>query len=97
MKSKEQLRATLRAIDGKGYGAYKSIAGAYDFGKYALHIDYVQGDPFALPSRLRLVLPPHTAQLPPELLAPRVRRIAAADFFDEPWKIKNRTNTDQTK
>ena len=58
MKPADTLTAALRAIDGKGYGAYKSIAGAYAFGDYTLNIDYVQGDPFATPSRFRAVVPP---------------------------------------
>ena len=54
MKTKEDLNHLLRRIDGKGYKAYKDIQGQYVFGQFRLHIDYVQGDPFASPSRLRL-------------------------------------------
>ena len=52
MKTSEELRKNLRAIDHKSYPAYKSLAGSYSFGKYILNIEHVQGDPFAAPSRL---------------------------------------------
>ena len=45
MKSSNELRTMLRAIDHKSYPAYKSLAGAYQFGTYVLVIDHVQGDP----------------------------------------------------
>jgi predicted ABC-class ATPase len=53
------LAATLRALDGRGYKAYKDIAGEYDAGTFRLLIDHVQGDPFAEASRLRAVVPRH--------------------------------------
>ena len=46
MKTAMNLRTMLKQIDRKGYPAYKSLAGRYDFGEYVLSIDHVQGDPF---------------------------------------------------
>lgn len=54
MKNIDDLRTILKKIDGRSYKAYKDMRGAYDLGKCQLFIDYVQGDPFALPSRLRV-------------------------------------------
>lgn len=51
----EKLKRILQKIDGKGYKAYKDIQGSYIGNGYHLHIDYVQGDPFASPSRIRFV------------------------------------------
>lgn len=82
MKSAKELRSILHAIDNKGYGAYKSIAGAYDLDDLTLHIDYVQGDPFASPSRLRAEFPAASVGLPDDLLQPRIRRRAAADYLN---------------
>jgi len=59
-----QLEKTLQRIDGKGYKAYKDIQGSYDFGNFTLHIDYVQGDPFASPSRVRVTVPQRVAGIP---------------------------------
>jgi predicted ABC-class ATPase len=75
------LESELNAIDGKGYGAYKQIVGTYDFGDFTLHIDYVQGDPFASPSRVRAVFAKDVARIPEELLHSSPRRIAAADWL----------------
>ena len=54
MKSSNDLRTSLRAIDHKGYPAYKSLAGSYQFDRFILAIDHVQGDPFASPSSLHV-------------------------------------------
>ncbi len=80
MHSPEKLRERLRSIDGRGYTAYKSLAGSYDFGQFELHIDHVQGDPFASPSRIRLRVPQAVAAYPQHLLADRTRRVAVADY-----------------
>ncbi len=76
-----RLRQTLRRIDGRGYKAYKDIEGSYDFGSFRLHVDHVQGDPFAAPSRLRVEVPPAVAAVPPDLWERRARRIALEDFL----------------
>ncbi|MFO7931417.1 MAG: ABC-ATPase domain-containing protein [Desulfosalsimonas sp.] len=54
VKPADALKQNLSRIDGKGYKAYKDIAGEYDFRSFTLFIDHVQGDPFAAPSRLRV-------------------------------------------
>lgn len=43
----ERLKNLLKSIDGKGYKAYKDIAGVYETSTYNLEIMNVQGDPFA--------------------------------------------------
>lgn len=48
------LSSQLHSIDGKGYGAYKSLKGRHRLGGYTLHIDRVQSDPFAPPSSIRI-------------------------------------------
>ena len=42
MKSSNDLHASLRAIDHKGYPAYKSLAGSYQFENFILCIDHVR-------------------------------------------------------
>ena len=56
MKTAENLRAALRAIDHRSYPAYKSLAGRWAFGSYVLNIERVQGDPFAAPSQVSVAL-----------------------------------------
>jgi predicted ABC-class ATPase len=77
----EDLKRTLRRIDGRGYKAYKDIRGVYDYGKFTLFIDYVQGDPFASPTRARLRVAREDAGLPPDLYSSRSRRVGAADYL----------------
>ncbi len=77
----DELRRILRRIDGRGYKAYKDIAGAYRLERMTLYIDRVQGDPFAAPSLLRLRLPASIAAIPPALHSNRPRRIALEDFL----------------
>jgi len=80
-QSAQDLRRTLQRIDGSGYKAYREIRGAFAFEGLTLHVDHVQGDPFAAPSKLRLRVPSETARIPPELFANRVRRMALEDFL----------------
>lgn len=78
---KEILYRRLSEIGGRGYGAYKSIAGIYEFDSYTLFIDHVQSDPFAPPSRLRLRVAQRLAGFPRELYSTRPRRVALEDYL----------------
>lgn len=77
----ERLHQVLRRIDGKGYKAYKDIAGTYSGDGYMLHIDHVQGDPFASPSRIRVVAGPGMLEVREEWIRPPWRRIALEDYI----------------
>ena len=56
MKQAEDLKELLGRIDRRGYPAYKDTAGAYQFRNYVLSIDHVQGDPFAAPSKVSVIV-----------------------------------------
>ena len=73
MKSADDLKQLLQNIDRKSYPAYKGTKGVYRFGKYALGIDHVQGDPFAAPSSLHIEVSGKVAAFP-ELSDPSVWR-----------------------
>ncbi len=77
----EDLEATLHRLDGRGYKAYRDIEGSYRFPMFTLHIDHVQGDPFAAPSRVRLVVSQDAARFDPTLFATPARNRALADFI----------------
>ena len=81
MKSSVELKNELFKIDGKGYKAYKVLEGKYDFKKYVLSIDHVQGDPFASPSRVRIIIDNKIAQIPEELFDNKNKEIAVCDFL----------------
>lgn len=76
--SEDELRRKLRRIDRSSYRAYKTIAGAYRFEDFVLYIDHVQGDPFAAPSRLRVMVPRESARFPQESCLPESRAIGVA-------------------
>jgi len=88
--SLEDLADRLSSIDRRGYPAYKSITGAWSAGDWTLHIDHVQGDPFATPSRLRVRLPAAAHGVPEALRDNRVRRVALADYLLERFADETR-------
>ncbi len=77
----EALRQILYRIDGRGYKAYKDIAGSYRFADFTLTVDSVQGDPFAAPSRLRALIPRGVAAFPERLYATRSRAVGLSCFL----------------
>ena len=85
------LRDRVEALDGQGYKAYKSLRGRYSFPNFTLHIDYVQGDPFAAPSQVRAIVPQAVAQFPQVLYATTSRKIALEDFLTRQFYQRTRT------
>lgn len=81
MKRAEDLRRILEAIDRKSYPAYKDTRGGYRFGSYSFFIEHVQGDPFATPSRVSVLVDGGQAGFPEELYRERHRRIALEDHL----------------
>jgi predicted ABC-class ATPase len=75
------LRDLLARIDGRGYRAYKDLLGSYQLGDCELHVDHVQGDPFAAPSKLRLRVPAAVAGFDAALSDGSIRRVALEDFL----------------
>ncbi|WP_206610411.1 ABC-ATPase domain-containing protein [Actinomyces wuliandei] len=76
----------LRALDGRSYAAYKAVVGRYEApGGWVLHVDKVQPDPFAPPTRIHVDVPadlPELTLLEDErLLATADRRLAVSDFL----------------
>lgn len=63
-------------------GAYKRLLGKYEHAKpdFTLSIDHVQGDAYASPSRVRVVMPWEQTGLPNDYLQSDIRRIAVCDF-----------------
>ena len=76
----------LHALDGRSYAAYKAIVGRYRApAGWFLHIDRVQSDPYAPPTRIHVDVPTdlHGLELLDEadLLADADRRLAVGDFL----------------
>ncbi|MCP4867373.1 MAG: ABC-ATPase domain-containing protein [Proteobacteria bacterium] len=82
MRTEEDLRAFLQRIDGRGYPAYKDLSRQrFAFDGFELCIDHVQGDPFAAPSRVRVILPMDVADFDLDDVGPDARRVALADLL----------------
>ena len=81
MRDVEQLREVLERLDGRGYKAYKELQRSYTFTDFALHVDHVQGDPFADPTRVRAVLDIDQAGLPASSYRSRERAFGTASLL----------------
>ncbi|MFB9860436.1 ABC-ATPase domain-containing protein [Salinicoccus siamensis] len=81
MKNAEQLKSILNKLDGQKYGTYKQLKGTYQFDRFKLAIDHVQVDPYAPPSKMRIIMNRDTAGIPAELLDSKDKIIAVADFL----------------
>lgn len=77
----QTLKSELLSIDGRGYPSYKKIRGQYRFDAFELLIDYVQGDPFAGPSRVRARVPLDKAGFPDHCFDLKSRRVAFRDYL----------------
>ena len=90
MRSEEDLERILNRIDGRGYKAYRDIQGVYTFGEYILLVDYVQGDPFASPSRIRVQIPHKTGGFPEDTYHTKSREIGLRDFLTRQFSASTR-------
>ncbi|MRG86816.1 ABC-ATPase domain-containing protein [Salinibacillus xinjiangensis] len=77
----QKLQAQLRDIDGKGYKGYKSLQGTYQFQSFKLAIDYVQGDPFASPSKIRIIVPERQFSIKKDWYKSKMRKIYTEDVI----------------
>jgi len=81
MRDAEQLRATLDRIDGRGYKAYKELEGSWSLSDFVLHVDHVQGDPFAGPTRVRARVESGIAGLADDAFRTAPRALGTAAFL----------------
>jgi len=81
MNTLDDLRRVLRRIDGRGYKAYKDLEGQYQYNRFVLFVDHVQGDPFASPSKIRVRVDHEDSGIPPSFWNTKVRSVALRDFL----------------
>ncbi|MCE7785322.1 ABC-ATPase domain-containing protein [Staphylococcus xylosus] len=81
MKNATELAQILKSLDGQKYGAYKRLKGIYQFKQFQLVIDHIQVDPYAPPSKMRVVMNRDIANIPNNLLDTKDKVIAVADFL----------------
>lgn len=90
MRDADILFQILNRIDGKGYKAYKELEGSYQFDRFILHMDHVQGDPFATPSKLRISL---SHDFPAWSYRNKSREVALRDFLTRQFDRQIRSRT----
>ncbi len=78
LRDVRELEQVLRSLDGKGYKAYQEISGGWSYEGFLLHVDHVQGDPFATPTRVRASLTPASAGLPEATYRTHARALGTA-------------------
>ncbi|MDX1582362.1 MAG: ABC-ATPase domain-containing protein, partial [Thermoanaerobaculia bacterium] len=94
MRTLDDLRNALHRIDGRGYKAYFDIKGKWESERGVVFaVDHVQSDPFASPSKVRLIVPRALHGIPPELHDTGVRRIALCDHLLRIYRNATRSIT----
>jgi predicted ABC-class ATPase len=87
----DDLTHLLQNIDGKQYPAYHDLETAEHCGwkytnqaaglDFTLQIGRAQSDPFAPPTRCRVVIPVSASRLPETFFSNKIRRMATGDFL----------------
>lgn len=93
VKTSKELQQLLNQLDGKSYGAYKEVKGVYHFGRYILALDHIQGDPYAAPSRARILMKTSEAGFKKELVDTKDKQVATADFIIRNFEEKSNNYT----
>ena len=83
MRDAEDIIKKIREIDGRDYGAYQALKGAWDFGFYKLFINRIPQDPYAPPFTgiYQARLPRSFCFIPAALSGNPVRTTAYRDFM----------------
>lgn len=81
MRMYDELIGKVRNMEGKSYPTYKTIKGGYQCKDYELWLDHIQGDPFAIPSRVRVRIPITAAKFPESTYKTEERSTALCDFL----------------
>ncbi|KAL3917866.1 MAG: hypothetical protein SGILL_004512 [Bacillariaceae sp.] len=83
--SYSDLQRLLQRLDGKPYGAYHDLDTPMNRGwvhpNFGLFVSRAQSDPFAPPTKCRIIVDASKANFPRELYANRTRAMALADFL----------------
>ncbi|WP_444684296.1 ABC-ATPase domain-containing protein [Alkalicoccus luteus] len=84
MKHMNEIKKKLEHLDRQSYAKLKQIAGSYETADgIELAVDYVQGDPFAAPSRVRIKVPLKMTALQEEDFSTLSRTISLKHLFSK--------------
>ncbi|WFD31051.1 hypothetical protein MSPP1_002081 [Malassezia sp. CBS 17886] len=76
-----ELEASLHRLEGRPYGAYHDLEGAWVFAGFTFILDRAQSDPYAAPSKARIRIPHGSAGFPASMYSSHVRQVAMADYL----------------
>ncbi len=83
-----KLRKIIERIDRRGYKSYRELYGKYYFHNFTLSVDKVQGDPFANPSIISIIVDNHS--FPNEWLNSEDDKVALCDYLYRLIWLKSR-------
>ncbi|MDX1494079.1 MAG: ABC-ATPase domain-containing protein [Longimicrobiales bacterium] len=89
-RSVQELVDLLQEIEGRGYKAYKRLQGPWSFDGFLLEFDHVQGDPFADPSRVRVIVEADVAGFDPRAYANEERALGVAALLVRTFRHRAR-------
>jgi hypothetical protein len=77
------VRLWISIVYGSQYGAYHGIEtrNGWRFSSFSLFIEQAQSDPFAAPTRVRLLIPHTRAGLPSSLYSNKTRSLGLSDYL----------------
>ncbi|MGF7185951.1 putative ABC-class ATPase [Desulfitispora alkaliphila] len=76
-----QLIKKINTMDNQSYSRYKDLTGKFNFPNFSLYLDYIQGDPFATPTKIRARVEQVNAGFKTDLFDTQYKRIALEDFL----------------
>ena len=91
-RTEADLQRALRKIDGRGYPAYRELRGTWFLPQFNLEVRRVQGDPFAAPSQVAVILSSETVGLEAALLTTASRRTGIACLFARTFAGRSRSS-----
>ena len=75
-KTQKDLEKQLTQINKKGYKTYQQLKNIYQYPTYTLHLDYIQKDPYAKPSKAHITIKQDTHKIPEKLYNTPPRKTA---------------------
>ena len=82
MPAPQELLNQITSLDGKGYKTYKNLQGkSFSFGLFQMTFNHVQGDPFAVPSRLSIKVELASAGFSNSHYNSPLRKLALEDYL----------------
>lgn len=81
MKTINDLAYTLKSLDKQSYGGYKRLKGRYQYNQFQLAVDHIQSDPFAPPSKMRMIMDREATGIPYEYTDSKDKITAVSDFL----------------